>query len=180
MKTKTPTVHHLKFEGRDIEVVETKTDLDNEKHTAIRHVNSCPLDRAFYKLNLIDEVGHQAGTAFHANWRRVRVGSDGVPSLDRVPGENGNGTNDGEMRAREWLKCVQRDPIISPRDWELLVLICGEEQSFEDARRALNNMPFLGKKLPRHYMGPRFAEACEALAVHMGLTQPDTYVTERN
>ncbi len=173
-----PSLHHISFEGRRMEVIEVQTDLDNEKHRAIKHVNSCPLDRARYKLELIDDAGHQAGEAFHQNWRRIYVGSDGVPDLDRVPGENNNRTNKGELNAREWLKRVHRS--VSSRDWELLVLICGEERSFEEARHVLNAMPFIGKKLPRHYIGPRFAEAIEALALHMGLTQPDTYLTNGN
>ena len=178
MTKHTPTVFRTRFEqGPVLEVTEVLTDLDNEKHRAIKHVNSCPLDRAHYKLGLIDKAGHQAGEAFHHNWRRVSVGSDSVPDLDRVPGENTHGSDEGEMRAREWLRRMNR--CIGRRDWELLVLICGEERSFEDARLELNRKP-MGKKLPRHYIGPRFAEAIEALAVAMGLTQPDSYVTERN
>jgi len=169
MRTKTPTVHRLKFEGRDLAVVETKTDLDNEKHTALKNVDTCPLDRAFYKMKLIDEVQHQAGSMFHAKWRHISVGSLGCPDLDRLPGESTHATNEAEMRARIWLKDVHRN--VGWRDWVLLRLICGEEKPFEEARHILNDIPALGRKVPRDYIGPRFAESLDALALHMGLTQ---------
>lgn len=174
--THPPSIPIIRFQegGRTIEAVETMTDLDNEKVKVRRNVNTCPLDRAHFKDGLIDHIQHQAGEAFHANWLRVQIGSLSCPDLDRVPGEASHGEGDGEARARQWLKGVEE--AVGPRSYDLLVLICGEERSFEEARQELNSQPQVGRRdLPRDYIGPRFSEALHDLAQHLGLTQVRSY-----
>lgn len=169
--TQAPSLPVISFEhgGQRLEVVETMTDLDNEKVKVLRNVNACPLDRA-HARGMVDHIQHQAGEAFHENWKRIIVGPLSCPDLDRIPGEASHGEGNGEARARQWLNRVEE--AVGVDSYELLRLICGEEYSFDEAFHAFNaRMHPLARPLPRKDVGPRLCEALDALAQHIGLTQ---------
>lgn len=162
-----PTVYRTSFEGRTMEVVDEPTDLDNEKHTATKNANNCPLDRAYYVTRSIDEAQHQAGTEYHRHVRRILVGSDSVPDIGRQPGQASTDMAESYARSMEWIN--QAHTILSAKQQMCLWLTVGMERPLEEARIRMNQSA-LGQKIAKHRMPLVFVESLEDLAEHMGLT----------